>query len=192
VTFTISKTKLAIAMMALIMVIPATAMATHAFTDVPDDKFYAAPVEWAFDNGITTGRTPTSFAPDDNVTRGESVTFLKRYQDNVVGPAVKVLQEQADYLQLALVSFETYTNSLDRVFARAGSVKTEFTVACDDGDRATGGGFSNVDPTVQVLASYQDPTKPDTWTVEFFNPSPGAADEVNVYVTCLRTLRELN
>jgi hypothetical protein len=86
VTFTISKTKLAIAIVAAAMLIPSTAMAFHVFDDVPDDKFYADPVEWAFDNGITTGKSPTLFAPDDNVTRGESVTFLKRYNDNIVAP----------------------------------------------------------------------------------------------------------
>ena len=90
-TFTISKTKLAIAIIAVAMTVPTSAMAFHVFDDVPDDKFYADPVEWAFDNGITTGKSPTSFAPDDSVTRGESVTFLKRYNDNVVEPALEEL-----------------------------------------------------------------------------------------------------
>jgi len=81
VTFTISKSKLAIAIVAVALFIPSTAMAFHVFDDVPDGKFYADPVEWAFDNGITTGKTATTFAPDDNVTRGEAVTFLKRYHD---------------------------------------------------------------------------------------------------------------
>ncbi|MEZ5245868.1 MAG: S-layer homology domain-containing protein [Acidimicrobiales bacterium] len=85
-TFTISKTKFAVAIVAAAMLVPSTAMAFHVFDDVPDDKFYADPVEWAFDNGITTGKTSTTFAPDDNVTRGESVTFLKRYNDNIVAP----------------------------------------------------------------------------------------------------------
>ncbi len=89
---TLTKSKLAIAVLAVAMLVPATAWANHVFTDVPDDKFYAAPVEWAFDNGITTGKTPTLFAPDDNVTRGESVTFLKRYNDNIVEPADAALQ----------------------------------------------------------------------------------------------------
>lgn len=84
-TITISKSKLAVAIVAVAMLIPSSAMAFHVFDDVPDDKFYADPVEWAFDNGITTGKTATTFAPDDNVTRGESVTFLQRYH-NAFGP----------------------------------------------------------------------------------------------------------
>ena len=80
-TFTISKTKFAVALVAVAMLFPSTALAFHVFDDVPDDKFYADPVEWAFDNGITTGKTSTMFAPEDNVTRGESVTFLQRYHN---------------------------------------------------------------------------------------------------------------
>lgn len=57
------------------------AWATHVFDDVADDRFFSDAVTWAAANGITTGKTPDLFAPDDPVTRGESVTFLKRYHD---------------------------------------------------------------------------------------------------------------
>ncbi|GJM39512.1 MAG: hypothetical protein DHS20C19_28790 [Acidimicrobiales bacterium] len=80
-TIVITKSKLAIAILAAVLVVPATAMATHVFDDVADGKFYAGPVEWAFDNEITTGTSPTTFSPEDDVTRGEAVTFLKRYHD---------------------------------------------------------------------------------------------------------------
>lgn len=62
------------------------ASATHVFDDVPDNRFYSEPVQWAAANGITTGRTPTTFDPDANVTRGESVTFLERYHNTFVEP----------------------------------------------------------------------------------------------------------
>ena len=62
--------------------------ATHVFDDVPDDKFYAVPVDWASTNGITTGTSPTTFDPERGVTRGESVTFLWRYDDSIVQPAL--------------------------------------------------------------------------------------------------------
>ena len=65
-----------------------TAGAIDKFTDVPDGKFYHDPVGWAADNGITTGTSPTTFEPERGVTRGESVTFLKRYDDNIVQPAL--------------------------------------------------------------------------------------------------------
>ena len=57
----ITKTKLAGALLAAVLTIPATAFATHTFGDVPDGKFYHDAVEWAFDNGITTGTSSTTF-----------------------------------------------------------------------------------------------------------------------------------
>ncbi|MEQ8842388.1 MAG: S-layer homology domain-containing protein [Acidimicrobiales bacterium] len=105
-TITFTKTKVALAIVVAALLVPATAYATHVFDDVPDDKFYAGPVEWAFDNDITTGKSPTSFAPEDNVTRGESVTFLKRYNDNIVEPADTALQADIDNL-----TAQTYTQA---------------------------------------------------------------------------------
>ena len=49
------------------------------FTDVPADAWYAAAVQWAYENGITTGISQTEFAPDKPVTREQMATFLHRY-----------------------------------------------------------------------------------------------------------------
>jgi hypothetical protein len=86
-TFTIKKLHLALGVLVVALIAPATALATHVFDDVPDGAFYAGPVEWAADNGITTGKSPTTFDPLAAVTRGESVTFLNRYDTKVVQPA---------------------------------------------------------------------------------------------------------
>lgn len=43
------------------------------FTDVT-----SAAVDWAYEAGVTTGDTETTFAPDKTCTRGEIVTFLWR------------------------------------------------------------------------------------------------------------------
>ena len=48
------------------------------FTDVSDSAYYFDAVKWAFENGITTGKTETMFGPFDNCTRGQVVTFLWR------------------------------------------------------------------------------------------------------------------
>lgn len=48
------------------------------FTDVPADAYYADPVAWAVKNGVTTGMTETTFAPENNCTRAQAVTFLWR------------------------------------------------------------------------------------------------------------------
>lgn len=101
-TITIRKLHLAIAVLVVALIAPATAVATHIFTDVPDGAFYADPVEWAFNNQITTGKSSTKFAPSDAVTRGESVTFLQRYDDNIVQPAVAALSTAQPFAVSAL------------------------------------------------------------------------------------------
>ncbi|MEM9465676.1 MAG: S-layer homology domain-containing protein [Actinomycetota bacterium] len=50
----------------------------HPFTDVVRD-YQQAPVGWAYAEGITTGTTSTSFAPDAPVTRGDFAVLLWRY-----------------------------------------------------------------------------------------------------------------
>ena len=49
-----------------------------AFADVPADAYFAAPVEWAVENGITNGTGANTFSPGKTCTRGQVVTFLWR------------------------------------------------------------------------------------------------------------------
>jgi S-layer homology domain len=80
------KTLLATAV-AAVMAIGITATASHnSFSDVPDDHLFFNGVEWALANGITVGCGDGSeFCPDQPVTRGQMVTFLKRYDENLGG-----------------------------------------------------------------------------------------------------------
>ena len=48
------------------------------FRDVPADAYYAEPVAWAVENGITSGVDEEHFAPDAACTRAQMVTFLWR------------------------------------------------------------------------------------------------------------------
>lgn len=58
---------------------PAPKESAMPFTDVPAGSYYEAAVRWAVENGITTGVSETSFAPNAPCTRGQIVTFLYRY-----------------------------------------------------------------------------------------------------------------
>ena len=49
------------------------------FTDVEAASYYYRAVLWAYENGITDGTTATTFEPDKNVSRAQTVTFLWRY-----------------------------------------------------------------------------------------------------------------
>ena len=50
----------------------------NPFTDIPNGKYYTAPVLWAYQNGITQGKTATTFQPDAFCNRAQAVTFLYR------------------------------------------------------------------------------------------------------------------
>lgn len=48
------------------------------FVDVPAGEWFASPVQWAVDHGITKGTDATHFSPYNDCTRGQMVTFLWR------------------------------------------------------------------------------------------------------------------
>lgn len=51
---------------------------SNPFTDVKSDNYYYKAVLWAYENGITSGVTKTSFEPTEACTRAQVVTFLYR------------------------------------------------------------------------------------------------------------------
>ena len=52
----------------------------HNFSDVVTG-WQQNGVSWMADTGITTGTSPTTFAPDDTLTRAQLITFLYRYKN---------------------------------------------------------------------------------------------------------------
>jgi len=52
--------------------------AENPFTDVSENAYYYDAVLWAVEEGITSGKTPTSFQPSAECTRAQIVTFLYR------------------------------------------------------------------------------------------------------------------
>ncbi len=66
---------------------------TNKFTDVSASGQFGYAynaILWAVQNGITTGRTSTTFAPGANVTHQELLTFLYRYDVNYLKHASNV------------------------------------------------------------------------------------------------------
>lgn len=53
----------------------------NPFTDVKETSWYADAVLWAYDQGITTGATATTFDPQGLITRQQFVTMLYRAED---------------------------------------------------------------------------------------------------------------
>lgn len=56
----------------------AAAEPTNPFTDVAAGAYYYDAVRWAVENEITNGMTPTTFGPNEAVSRAQMVTFLWR------------------------------------------------------------------------------------------------------------------
>ena len=54
------------------------ASGTISFTDVPAGSWYATPVLWAVENGITNGLSATEFGATAICNRAQVVTFLYR------------------------------------------------------------------------------------------------------------------
>jgi hypothetical protein len=52
--------------------------ASNGFADVPDGRFFTPAVGWAKATGVTNGTSPTTFSPDDPITRGQAAAFLFR------------------------------------------------------------------------------------------------------------------
>lgn len=48
------------------------------FTDVAETTLYAPAVDWAVEQGVTSGTSATTFSPDTTCTRAQIVTFLYR------------------------------------------------------------------------------------------------------------------
>ena len=83
--------RLAIGVVAAAVALTAAAVAfaqgIGTFRDVPANHYAGDAVQWAVQNRITYGcRDGTYFCPERTVNRAESVTFLHRYQNNVISP----------------------------------------------------------------------------------------------------------
>lgn len=168
-TITFNTTRLTIAILTAVILIPTTALAAHTFGDVPDGQFYSDPVEWAFDNGITTGTSATTFAPDDTVTRGENVTFAFRYDKNVVQPALAALAtdvgDLAAKLHWAAVNSDgslSHSSSGSITSTRTSTGIYEVTTGVDVSQCSFIAGLSNTgaapsDGIIMAVASLSDP-----------------------------------
>ncbi|MBQ4560911.1 MAG: S-layer homology domain-containing protein [Clostridia bacterium] len=52
---------------------------TSSFTDVKEGSWYATAVEWAYDNGLTSGMSEDSFGTGQAITREQLAAFLTRF-----------------------------------------------------------------------------------------------------------------
>lgn len=81
----------------------------NPFWDVKQSDYYYNAVLWAAENGITAGYTPTTFAPNDTITRAQCATFLWRaegYPDHTVENPFRDIEEDTYYYDAVLWAVE--------------------------------------------------------------------------------------
>lgn len=101
------KKRIASLALALVLCLGLTVPASAAFTDVSDGQYFAAPVAWAVEQGITTGTTASTFSPHTTCTRAQIITFLWRAAGqpepkSAVSPFSDVTDTSAYYYKAAL------------------------------------------------------------------------------------------
>ena len=67
-----------------------------SFTDVDENAYYKAAVDWAVEKGITSGTTATTFTPDATVTRAQVVTFQNRMAGSPKAEGANPFSDVAD------------------------------------------------------------------------------------------------
>ena len=79
-----------------VAVSPEPKSSSCAFTDVDPDSYYYKAVLWAVEEGITTGVTETTFAPNEQCTRAQIVTFLWRFAGKPTADTSKFADVKTD------------------------------------------------------------------------------------------------
>ncbi len=90
---------------------------SHPFVDVTA-PWQQQPVAWMFRSGITTGTSPTTYSPDEPITRGQLATFLYRYKGE---PPVSIDPASPDCNEFTAVA-AGYEHSC--------GLRTDQTIAC--------------------------------------------------------------
>ena len=69
---------------------------SEPFTDVGKDYWAYDAIVWAYNVGVTTGVTDTTFEPGKNITRAQLVTMLYRYENSPAISGALTFVDSAD------------------------------------------------------------------------------------------------
>ena len=81
--FRFSRRRIGFVLVLALLLIPAAAVASHQFADVPNSNIFHNDISWMADKGITKGCNPpanTLFCPGSAVTREQMAAFMHRAQ----------------------------------------------------------------------------------------------------------------
>jgi hypothetical protein len=154
--------------------LPAIAVALHLFRDVPHGSTHAAGIHYLAEAGIASGCTPTTYCPNDDLTRAQMGSFLYRASGNA--PGITPNTNAATLSAGAIVRVErTRTVARDN-FNLAGA-------GCPERTLLVGGGGATDDRNWRMVVSA--PFDERTWQVMYFRPSGVGAQATTAYALCL-------
>jgi hypothetical protein len=153
--------------------VPAIAVATHVFRDVPDGSTHAAGIDYLAEAGITSGCTATTFCPNDNLTRAQMGTFLYRASGNA--PGIAPGTNAATVTAAGVVTSQSSRNV-------NGSVNGH-TVTCPTGTAVVGGGGTTSTGGFELTSSR--PIDDRTWEVFYVNSTGTGFSMTTVFARCL-------
>jgi hypothetical protein len=115
---------------AIVLAVPMGVLASHQFTDVPDDYPYHADIDALVDSGVTGGCGGGKYCPASFVTRGQMAAFLNRL--GALGPGKTPVANAAtvdfwDANELNRAAYNSTSNLLDGDVAAAGSLTVSIT-----------------------------------------------------------------
>ncbi|MDR0889429.1 MAG: S-layer homology domain-containing protein [Oscillospiraceae bacterium] len=107
----------------------------HPFTDVPDGAYYSKAVAWAYENGIVTGTSATTFDPNGDVTREQTAAMLYRYAQYRGDDVASNLGNLASFKDFAEIS--AYAKTAMRWAVGSGVMKGDNAAMLDPRGHAT-------------------------------------------------------
>jgi hypothetical protein len=148
---------------------PSAALATHYFSDVPDDGPHAAGIEFVSLSGITSGCSADEYCPGDPVTRQQMATFLHRtagYSPRV-GPVANALL-LGDSYYFENFEFLTLDGGAPHECVVAEPLGIELGLAIVSHDLVSSPGGSSLSPAaINVAVDYDGSDEPDEYAVCF-------------------------
>ena len=172
--------RIMLAVVALVVAVPAVASATHIFDDVPDDHTFHDDIAWLFGNGITMGCDDQNYCPDEPITRGQIAAMFRRFAEEVglEGPQGPAGKNGVD----GLSGWEMVSGTS----VEDGTTDKHAFVVCPPGKVLTGGGVTaNVpDRAGAVFQSY--PSSDTAWHARMYdNPDTTEAWRAVVWAICV-------
>ena len=85
----------------MVLGIPISVIAAHAFDDVPDSNTFHDAIGWLADNEVTLGCNPpanTEFCPTDNVTRQQMAGFMRRLAETSGNVGTQIVDFSANVI----------------------------------------------------------------------------------------------